>query len=237
MDSLAAGRPAADLRRAHARRRVQHRRAPRHRRPPTSDRRRLSGGRAPRCERWLAENLPQRARRARHVQRRRGRRTSPRAAPMPASAPRSPRKRFGLDTAGRRRRRRAERAHPVRPGRAAGTAAGAHRSRPHVGGAAARQRSRGAGVGDDRVRDPRHRPHPHRIPADPNRIGHLHLLPGLRRAHRRRSGGQALKALHRRCRDVRYLGSWPTGAAVGAGTAIDGRGDAVAGGPAGGARR
>lgn len=28
--------------------------------------------------------------------------------------------------------------------------------------------------------------------------------------------GEALKALHRRCADVRYLGSWPTGAAVGA---------------------
>lgn len=28
--------------------------------------------------------------------------------------------------------------------------------------------------------------------------------------------GEALKALHRRCVDVRYLGSWPTGAAVGA---------------------
>ncbi len=27
---------------------------------------------------------------------------------------------------------------------------------------------------------------------------------------------EALKALHRRCVDVRYLGSWPTGAAVGA---------------------
>ena len=27
---------------------------------------------------------------------------------------------------------------------------------------------------------------------------------------------EALKALHRRCADVRYLGSWPTGAAVGA---------------------
>jgi prephenate dehydratase len=27
---------------------------------------------------------------------------------------------------------------------------------------------------------------------------------------------QALKALHRRCKDVRYLGSWPTGAVVGA---------------------
>jgi prephenate dehydratase len=27
---------------------------------------------------------------------------------------------------------------------------------------------------------------------------------------------QALKSLHRRCRDVRYLGSWPTGAAAGA---------------------
>jgi prephenate dehydratase len=27
---------------------------------------------------------------------------------------------------------------------------------------------------------------------------------------------QALKALHRRCKDVRYLGSWPTGAAAGA---------------------
>ena len=28
--------------------------------------------------------------------------------------------------------------------------------------------------------------------------------------------GEALKALHRRCAEVRYLGSWPTGAAVGA---------------------
>lgn len=28
--------------------------------------------------------------------------------------------------------------------------------------------------------------------------------------------GQALKALHRRCADVRYLGSWPTGSAAGA---------------------
>ena len=27
---------------------------------------------------------------------------------------------------------------------------------------------------------------------------------------------EALKALHRRCADVRYLGSWPTGAALGA---------------------
>jgi len=27
---------------------------------------------------------------------------------------------------------------------------------------------------------------------------------------------EALKALHRRCVDVRYLGSWPTGSAVGA---------------------
>jgi len=27
---------------------------------------------------------------------------------------------------------------------------------------------------------------------------------------------EALKALHRRCSDVRYLGSWPTGSAVGA---------------------
>ena len=27
---------------------------------------------------------------------------------------------------------------------------------------------------------------------------------------------EALKALHRRCADVRYLGSWPTGAAAGA---------------------
>ncbi|OPE47319.1 ACT domain-containing protein, partial [Mycolicibacterium diernhoferi] len=28
--------------------------------------------------------------------------------------------------------------------------------------------------------------------------------------------GEALKALHRRCAEVRYLGSWPTGAAAGA---------------------
>ena len=35
---------------------------------------------------------------------------------------------------------------------------------------------------------------------------------------------EALKALHRRCSDVRYLGSWPTGAAVGAVPPVDGRG-------------
>jgi prephenate dehydratase len=44
---------------------------------------------------------------------------------------------------------------------------------------------------------------------------------------------QALKALHRRCRDVRYLGSWPTGAA-GGGAAIDGRCDTVVDGAPGG---
>jgi prephenate dehydratase len=30
------------------------------------------------------------------------------------------------------------------------------------------------------------------------------------------SVAEALKALHRRCRDVRYLGSWPTGSVIGA---------------------
>ena len=34
--------------------------------------------------------------------------------------------------------------------------------------------------------DPRHRSDPHRIPAHPKGVGHLHLLPRLRRAYRRR---------------------------------------------------
>ena len=67
-----------------------------------------------------------------------------------------------------------------------GAAAAEHRRGPDVGGVETRQRARGAGIGDDRVRDPRHRPDPHRIPAHPKRVGHLHLLPRLRRAHRRR---------------------------------------------------
>ena len=70
----------------------------------------------------------------------------------------------------------AQRAHPVRAGRTAGAAAGPHRRRPHLGGAASRQRPRRAGVGADGVRDPRHRPHAHRIPAHPNGVGHLHLF-------------------------------------------------------------
>ena len=39
---------------------------------------------------------------------------------------------------------------------------------------------------------------------------------------------EALKALHRRCVDVRYLGSWPTGSAVGAVPPAARRGVAVA---------
>ena len=45
-----------------------------------------------------------------------------------------------------------------------------------------------AGVRACRVRYPRHRPDPHRIPSHPNRIRHLPVLPGLRRPHRRRRG-------------------------------------------------
>ena len=40
---------------------------------------------------------------------------------------------------------------------------------------------------------------------------------------------EALKALHRRCVDVRFLGSWPTGSADRRGAAEDGRGRPMAG--------
>ena len=104
--------------------------------------------------------------------------------------------------AGVRCRRRTQRTDPLRVGRAAGTAAPEHRCGPHVGGAAARQRARRAGFGDDRVRDPRHRPDPHRIPAHPKRVGHLHLLPRLCRTHRgrcRRRGTQGASPSLCRC--------------------------------------
>ena len=45
---------------------------------------------------------------------------------------------------------------------------------------------------------------------------------------------EALRALHRRCADVRYLGSWPTGSAAGATPPATRRGVAMAGGAAGG---
>ena len=61
-----------------------------------------------------------------------------------------------------------------------------------------------------------------------NRTRHLRLLPWTAWAHRRQRGGRALKALHRRCADVRYLGSWPTGAATGSVPPATRRGRAVA---------
>ena len=138
---------AADLRRADprrgvhasscgpARRRGRRRPSPRSRSPP------------PRCGSWLAAHLPTAQARPGQLERRGrpGRRRRPRRRRR--SAPRWPPHRYGLDGAGRRRRRRAQRAHPVRAGRPAGTAAGAHRRRPHVGGAAPGQRPRRAGVG------------------------------------------------------------------------------------------
>jgi prephenate dehydratase len=60
----------------------------------------------------------------------------------------------------------------------------AHRIRSHLGGALARQRARRAGVGAHRVRDPRYRSHPHRIPAHPKGVGHLLLFPRLCRTPR-----------------------------------------------------
>ena len=59
--------------------------------------------------------------------------------------------------------------------------------------------------------DPRYRPHSNRIPANPKGVGYLHLLPRLRRAYRRRLRRRGTQGAHRRCADVRYLGSWPTG--------------------------
>ena len=53
--------------------------------------------------------------------------------------------------------------------------------------------------GADRVRHPRHRPDPHRVPAHQSRVGHLRVLPGLRRPHRRRSRSPRHS---KRCTDV-----------------------------------
>ncbi len=92
-------------------------------------------------------------------------------------------------------------------------------------------------VGDDRARHARHRPDPHRVQADPYRAGHLHVLPRLRRAHRRRLGRRgtagAAPTLCRRA--VSGLVADRRGGRCAA--AADGRGDGVAGAPAGGPRR
>ncbi len=105
---------------------------------------------------------------------------------------------------------------PLRRSSARRGPAGPHRSRSHLGGPATGQRARCAGGGHDRTLDQGHRPDPHRIPAHPNRIGHLQVLSRLRR---RTSPTRPSVRRSRRCTgaaaDVRYLGSWPTGAAAG----------------------
>ena len=100
---------------------------------------------------WLAAQPARRPARARQLQRRRGqrRRGGPRRRGRQHRAGRAA---LRPERAGRRCRRRTQRQDPVRARRPAGTAAAAHRRRPHVGGAAARQRARCAGRGDDRVR-------------------------------------------------------------------------------------
>ena len=104
--------------------------------------------------------------------------TSRRVAPTPGSAPRW-RPSVMAWRRGRRRRRRTERPHPVRPGRSPRSAAPTDRRGPHLSGAADQQCAWRAGVGDERVRYSRHRPHPHRIPAHQNRTRYLCLLSGL----------------------------------------------------------
>ena len=184
---------------------------------------------AAQVRRWLAEHLPAGRRRAGQLQRRRrpGRR-------------RGPCRRGGQHRAGR---------PALRPGHAGRRASSTNPTRaPGSSWSAARARRRQR-TGADRTSvvlrldnvpgalvsamtefgDPRHRPDPHRIPAHPNRTGHLHLLPGLRRSHRRRRGRRgtqgAAPALCR-CALSRFLAD-----RVGRrrGTAPTRRGDRVAG--------
>ncbi len=83
-------------------------------------------------------------------------------------------------------RRRAQRPYPLRSGRVAGSAAGPHRCRSHVGGAAHRQCAGRAAGRAGRIRHPRHRPDQDRIQADPHRTRHLPVLRRLPRPYRRR---------------------------------------------------
>ena len=191
---------AADVRRADPGRGVQHRRQARPHGRRRRDGGRLSGGRGAGAA--VAGRASARGRTAPGQLQRRRR----------AGGRRRPRRRRGELPAGRRRSgvwRRWPTASSTKPMRAPAScwsdrrpAAGPHRRRPDLGGAADRQRAERAGDGARRVRDPRHRPDPDRIPAHPNRIGHLLVLPGLRRPHRRRCGRRgtqgAAPALYRR---------------------------------------
>ena len=217
---------ATDLRRAHPRRRVHDRgatRAPLRRTCGPSPRspsqaHRCATGWPPTCPKAAADTgqlqrCGRRRRRRRPCRRRREYRAGGRAV-RPGRA-------------GVRRRRRTQRQDPVRVGRAAGPAAAEHRRGPDVGGLATRQRPRCAGFGADRVRDPRHRPDPYRIPAYPKGVGHLHLLPRLRRAHRRRRrrrGTQGASPSLRRCA---ISGVMADGIGRGGGAAAIGRAIAV----------
>ena len=174
----------ASVRRDHPGRRVHHRRQTRPRRRRCAHPGGVSrGGRAGTA---LGRRPPARRRvAARVLQRRRG-----------AAGGRGPSRRrgdlapgrhpLGAGRAGRRRGRRTQRPHPLPPGRPAGAAAGPHRCRPDGCGSAHRQRARCVVGRADRIRDPRHRPDPDRIPADPDRAGHLRVLRRLCGPHRRR---------------------------------------------------
>ncbi len=162
---------------------------------------------AAQVRRWLADEPSRGAHRARQLQRRRGAGRRLRRADAAVSTALAAQRWAG--DAGRRRRRRTQRAHPLRAGRTAGAAAratGADRTSvvlrlDNVPGALV------AAMTEFAIRDidlTRIESRPTRIELGTyvfflDCVGHIDDDPV----------AEALKALHRRCADVRYLGSWP----------------------------
>ena len=141
LDSLAGGSPLQIYAELHPRRRVQHRHPAGCRGRAGAHRRCVPGGAPPRCGNWLAAQPARRPRSCRPTPTRPPPATSPRAAPTPVSAPRWRRS----ATAWPRWPTVSSTNPTPAPGScwwAARPAAGPHRCRPHLGGAAHRQRAR-----------------------------------------------------------------------------------------------
>ena len=147
------------------------------------------------------------------------------------------RRALGAGDAGGGRGRRDQRPHPLRPDRAARAPSGANRGRSHLGGVADRERAGRAAADAHRVRDAGNRPDPHRIPADPYRVGHLHVFRGLRRPHRRRRRRRGAQGVAPSLRGRALPGFLADRPARGSATAVLGRGIELVGQAAGGQAR